>query len=384
MTYPFEWSAPGLRDAALLWIDLNLELVRHNLATLDSHPWNILFDGSSPRFVDIGSLAPLDDVDLNAVWAEFRGYFLHPLHLMAMQQRRIARNLLKDFTQPVSREEFNFMSRRRPRLLNTIEARLTDRLRHAAPSVKNVLRRTRDRFRKLSENAAGSKQGYFRKVLEKLRAEVLGVDFRPTPSSWVNYYETFTDFEKRQDWSSKQSEVWEALDRFKPKSVLDIGSNTGWYSQLATRAGSRVVSLEMDEACLDRMYTDAASKKLSLIPLSMDIRNPSPAYGWNRGVYRSAEDRLGSDCVLALALVHHLVFRQLGDFELVVDALSRFTRRNLIVEFISKEDSWVREWWNEGYSWYTLENFLTCLRKSFREAVVLPVAGPRILIACEK
>src|SRR5438477_218419 len=58
VTYATEWPAPALKDAALLQANLNIELAGHGLACVDAHPWNILFDGPKPVFIDVGSFAP--------------------------------------------------------------------------------------------------------------------------------------------------------------------------------------------------------------------------------------------------------------------------------------------------------------------------------------
>jgi hypothetical protein len=42
------------------------------------------------------------------------------------------------------------------------------------------------------------------------------------------------------------------------------------------------------------------------------------------------------------------------------------------VEFIPREDRYVKEWWTEERSWYTLENFIVALRKHFTRVEVLP------------
>jgi hypothetical protein len=385
VTYGFEWAAPALRDAALLWIDLNLELGKNGLGTIDAHPWNILFDGSRPLFIDIGSLAPLDSINVQSVVSEFKGYFLYPLQLMAAQQRRIARSLLRDCVNPVSADEFRFLNHKGSRLINEVRTRLSTNIRGVPAPVKKLLRPVRGKIREMSEKVHGSRQVHFQRMLEGLRSEISSIELSSGQSPWLEYYEGFADFDSRQDWTPKQAVVDEVFSRIKPKTLVDIGSNAGWYSRLAVRHGSQVIALEADEACLDRLYIDASKEHLYLIPLSMDLRNPSPAYGWSGTRYKSAPDRLKADCVLALALIHHLVFRQLADFALIVDALSQFTRKSLLVEFISKEDRYVREWWNEGFAWYTLENFLTALRARFRNvAVVSPESEARILILCEK
>ena len=60
VSYPHEWSASMLKDAALLHIDLFGRLGSHGLILEDWHPYNILFNGPKPIFVDFCSIIPTD------------------------------------------------------------------------------------------------------------------------------------------------------------------------------------------------------------------------------------------------------------------------------------------------------------------------------------
>jgi hypothetical protein len=167
--------------------------------------------------------------------------------------------------------------------------------------------------------------------------------------------------------------------------VLDIGSNRGWYSQLAALGGSQVVAFDVEETCITQLYCDAKENNLPILPLVMDLRNPSPAYGLCNQWFAPAIERLKCDMVFALALVHHLVFREHFNFEQIVDALSVFSKRWLLVEFIPSDDRYVREWWSEAFSWYTLDNFIDMLKKRFHNVRILPsYPKPRVLLLCEK
>jgi hypothetical protein len=164
--------------------------------------------------------------------------------------------------------------------------------------------------------------------------------------------------------------------------MLDIGSNRGWHSQLATSIGvNNVVAFDTDETAVNRLYGDVRSQKQPILPLVMDFRNPSP----ETQIEESARDRLKCDVVLALALVHHLVFKHFLRFDKIVDTLLSFTKRTLVVEFIPKEDQFVSQWWSPPYYWYTLENFIAELRQHFRSVSVHPSdPKPRVLLVCEK
>jgi hypothetical protein len=89
--------------------------------------------------------------------------------------------------------------------------------------------------------------------------------------------------------------------------------------------------------------------------------------------------------VFALALIHHLVFEQHLNFEQITDELSTFSNRWLLAEFIPRDDRHVRKWWSEQYSWYTLENFITALRRKFQRIKMYPsYPDQRLLLLCEK
>lgn len=57
ISYPIEWCSAMLKDAALLTCDIQLRLLKSGYTLKDAHPYNVLFDFSVPRFVDVGSIA---------------------------------------------------------------------------------------------------------------------------------------------------------------------------------------------------------------------------------------------------------------------------------------------------------------------------------------
>jgi SAM-dependent methyltransferase len=228
-----------------------------------------------------------------------------------------------------------------------------------------------------------------------LRRQIESIDTATAKKNWLNYYnDWFPTFSPSSDWTAKHYSVFQVLSDIRPISVLDIASNRGWYSQLAAITGSKVVAFDTDEACITQLYCDAKEKNLSILPLIMDFRSPSPGYGLCNQSLAPATDRLRCEMVFALALVHHLVFKQNLNFDQIVDALSVFSKQWLLVEFIPTEDIRVRDWWSEKYScdwwsekysWYTLDNFVAAVKKRFRDIRVLPsYPEPRVLILGKK
>jgi SAM-dependent methyltransferase len=182
----------------------------------------------------------------------------------------------------------------------------------------------------------------------------------------------FPDFVSTNGWTRKRRSVAQILSAKKPGSALDIGSNLGWYSQLAARNGAQVVSVDLDEAAVTELFFAAVATQLPILPLVADFRSMNPVMAWATAPGQAYVDRLRCDMVLALGLVHHLAFERRLTFDLIVRGLSAFARQCLVVEFVGREAKYVRERLNDRFCWYTLDKFSTALRHEFRELTEFP------------
>ena len=92
-----------------------------------------------------------------------------------------------------------------------------------------------------------------------------------------------------------------------PKKVWDLGANTGVFSQIAAEQGALALAFDIDPAAVEKSYQDLRQRKETrLLPLVMDLTNPSPAIGWQNAERDALSARGPADMVFALALVHHL------------------------------------------------------------------------------
>jgi SAM-dependent methyltransferase len=388
VSYPYEWCAAMLKDAAIMVIDIEIELAQYGLTLQDAHPWNVLFDGFKPFYVDFGSIVPAQANVLWPAYDEFCRFFLYPLYLMSQGYGRIARWLLHDYDKGVLESDLVALTRKSSlgfrakdiamQLLLMVKQHVPSSFR---PGLKKGLALLKSMLLRLS-TAMRSRLDF----LQQVRREVENITIPSLKTEWSEYYDGFfPSFSPSDGWTAKHISVHQVLSDLRPDSVLDIGSNRGWYSQLAALQGSQVVAFDVDEACITQLYYDAKEKSLSILPLVMDFRNPSPGYGLCNQWLIPATERLKCDMVLALALVHHLVFKQRLNFDQIVDGLSVFSKRWLLVEFIPRDDRYVSEWWSEKFSWYTLDNFIDALKKRFHDVRILPsYPEPRVLLLCEK
>jgi hypothetical protein len=191
----------------------------------------------------------------------------------------------------------------------------------------------------------------------------------------------------RLEWTPKQVNVHKMFTELKPSTVLDVGGGTGWYSKLAGLTGIRVVAWDTDPMCITQLYLDACKMSLPILPLMMDFSKPTPSRGLESHWAIAATDRFKCDMVLALGLVHHLVYKNRLNFEQIAAGLALLSKRWVVLEFIPPGDRDVHESQQRTgrISWYTLDNLLSAVKKHF--SVVRTMASypeSSLLLVCEK
>jgi hypothetical protein len=165
--------------------------------------------------------------------------------------------------------------------------------------------------------------------------------------------------------------------------VLVVGENLGWCCRLAARLGKRVVSLDTDPGRVTQLYHEARADKLQVLPLLMGLDDPTPARGLFGHWAIAANDRFKCDLVIALNLVHHMVFKRHLDFAHIAGGLGLFSKRWLLVEFVEPTIQQLPS--AETVRSYTGEAFVAALKREFRTVTALPAFEQgRVLFHCEK
>lgn len=405
ISYPHEWSSVMFKEAALFHIYLYEKLFPHNLVIKDWHPQNILFKGTKPVFVDFTSIIPFDNLylepyltppyipnmfktrwDITAAYLwemhqrMFVPYFLLPLYLMHKGKHSIARQRMLETTLNTSRtaikfkEVFPFFS--------------SGQFRFRINNMK----------KKLALIDVGERKQRF---WDATRREIENLSVVVESSNYSSYYETKGenfDHEFSTKWTKKQKVVHESIVQYKPLTVLDVASNTGWFSILAAKHGSQVVAFDIDEACVNRIYYYAKSQNLPILPLVLDftkmtddvypINYPNEEkrtlIEGNFPLLLSTERRLKCDMVIALGILHHLVLGNNHDILRIVELLVKLCKKYLLLEFIAKDDNLITSELEffpglhknpNDFEWYTLE-FITELMKKFFKDVFVKDSNP--------
>jgi SAM-dependent methyltransferase len=339
-SFPYEWAPEMLHAAAALTLDLAADLLDDGLGLKDATPYNILFDGPTPVFVDVLSVERrVADDPLWTPYAQLVRTFLLPLlanrHFgMGLDQIFLAR---RDGLEP--EEVYRWLRFPRKWLppfltLVTLPAKLAARRDPddaALYSRKSVGNAEKARF------ILGSQFRGLRKMVSRLEPGA-GAN-----STWSGYMETKTHYSS-QEFEEKERFVRETFEQFSPGSVLDVGCNTGHFSALAARLGSRVVSIDYDPVVVGQVWRRARAEKLNILPLCVNLTRPTPPIGWNNRECPSFLERARGafDGVLMLAVIHHMLVTERVPLPEILSMAAELTRGILVVEFIAPEDPMFR------------------------------------------
>jgi hypothetical protein len=333
VSYPYEWSFGMLRDAALLQLRLLRRALSAGLMLKDATPYNVQWRGAQPVFVDVGSFERLRKGQPWAGYRQFCELFLYPLLLEAWKDVPF-RPWLRGSLEGISPAEMRRLLSPRDLLRRgafthvVLHSRLERRYADRGADVARELADAGFRTELIAANVRG-----LERVVSRLRR-------RTERSTWSEYGATtsYSDADAAQ----KQAFVASALAAVRPRVVWDLGCNEGRYSRLAAETADYVVAMDADALVVDRFYDELVRESsTSILPLVVDLLDPSPARGW-RGLERSSLSERGRpDLTLSLALVHHLSIGGNVPLADVVDWL-REPACAVVVEFATTEDPMVR------------------------------------------
>ncbi|MEV0325726.1 methyltransferase [Micromonospora echinospora] len=338
VSHPYEWSFGMLRDAALLHLEILRAALAHGFTLKDGSAYNVQWRGAAPVFIDVGSFEPAREGEPWAGYRQFCQTLLYPLLLQAhlgVDFQPWLRSRVDGIEADQLRPLFRGVRRLLPGVPTHVHLHGAMQRRHATATTTDV----RDQLR-----AAGYTRDLALATVRGIERLVDRLDRPPPDSHWADYQRTCGY--SAEDRAGKERFVEAALATGpRPRLVLDLGANDGRYARIAARHADQVVAVEQDPAVVDRLYRRLrAEPERRILPLVMDLADPSPGGGW-RGVERSSfAARTAADAVLALAVVHHLAIGRNVPLPEVVDALVELTRPGgrIVVEFVHPRDPMAR------------------------------------------
>jgi hypothetical protein len=329
VSYPYEWTFAMLRDAALLQLELLRRALDEDLILKDSSSYNVQWNGSRPVFIDIGSFERLRPGEPWAGYRQFCMLFLNPLLLQSYKGvdfRPWLRGSLEGITPVETRRLLSVRDLFRSGVLTNVSLHARLERKHADSS--------RDVKTELKE--AGFRKELIVANVRRLEKLVDKLEWKPGVTAWSDY--TATTSYDETDALRKEAFVREVVHSRGWDLVWDIGCNEGRHARIAAENARDVVALDGDAAVVDGLYRAlAAEGSTTILPLAVDVTDPSPALGWHGLERRTLEARGRPELTLCLAVLHHVAIS--GNVP-VPEFLSWLAELQtaLVIEFPTRDD----------------------------------------------
>ncbi|MCH7951969.1 SAM-dependent methyltransferase [Patescibacteria group bacterium] len=356
ISYSYEWCFSQLKDAARITLTIQKKALDFGMSLKDANAFNIQFLRGKPILIDTLSF---ETYRRGRPWVAYRQFceqFLAPLALVSLTDGRLQRlsrlypdGVPLDLTSALLPLKARFT----PRLLTHLFLHAKSQIWFADKAVSRTRR--------------GMNQRALVGLIESLRAAVEGLTWHPSSTQWIQYgqdsgYSTAAELHKKRL-------VKEFLGTRKRRLIWDLGANVGIFSRLAGKTSDLIVAIDGDPVSVEEHYLNSREEgETNILPLVIDLTNPSPGIGWEGEEWLSLIERGPADVVLALALVHHLAISH----NVPLHYLARFFRRvtaELIIEFVPKEDLQVKKMLSRRddiFPHYSEETFESEFKKYFR------------------
>lgn len=365
VSYPYEWSFSQYKDAALLTLTLQQSALEHDMCLKDASAYNVQFHRGRPVFIDTLSFEKYNEGEPWVAYGQFCRHFMAPLALMSRADVRLSM-LMKVYIDGIPLDLASRLLPAKSRFSLAIQSHI-----HLHAKFQ----------RKFGGGGSSSKGVKIRKksllsILDSLKRAVESMKWSPEGTAWADYYNKTNYTEEAQ--SGKVRLLEEFLDLIRPRTVWDLGANTGLYSLLAGKRKIDTVAFDMDPAAVELNYLEVKkNQETHILPLLMDLTNPSPAIGWANKERICLIERGKADLALALALVHHLAIGNNVPLWGVADFFSRICE-HLVVEFVPKSDSQVQTMLasrKDIFEDYSQQGFETAFRSRFTIEESQPISG---------
>jgi len=331
ISHPYEWCFSQLKDAALLTLYIAREALSSGMVLKDASAYNVQYRGAFPVFIDTLSFEKYQGGKPWEAYRQFCQHFLAPLSLMAYRDVRLSHLLqtnIDGVPLDLASKLLPWRTRLNAGLMTHIHIHASAQARYANRSVET--RVAGDRFTRFSLLA----------LLDSLDTAVKRLSRHSTRTEWANYYQE-TNYNE-EAFQNKRDAVLQMLESAGPGMVWDLGANTGVFSRLASEKGWMTVAWDVDPAAVEINYLQCKNERnRHLIPLTLDLYNPSPSIGWQNEERASFLDRAPVHAVMALALVHHLAISNNLPLDRIAGFLGQIAQW-VIIEFVPKKDSQVQ------------------------------------------
>lgn len=331
ISYPYEWCFSALKHAALTTLEIHKTAIEFGMGLKDASAYNIQFRHGQPILIDSLSFETYHEGQPWIAYRQFCQHFLAPLALMSYVDIRLGQMLrvhLDGVPLDLASTLLPYSTRLRFPILTHIHLH--------AKSQKHFSNRQASAARR--EVSRTSILG----LVDSLQTGIKNLAWTPEGTQWADYYLPSSCSYMEDSTQNKLDTVSAFLAKLNPKSVWDLGANQGLYSRISSDRRIPTIAFDSDPAAVEKNYLDSAVRsERNMLPLLLDLTNPSPSIGWKGKERMSFLERASADTVMALALVHHLAISNNLPMRNVADFFQGICN-SLIIEFVPKSDPQVQ------------------------------------------
>jgi len=330
ISYPYEWSFSQMKDAALVTLKIHRRAIDCGMILKDASAYNIQFIGGTPKLIDTLSFDFYKEGEPWIAYGQFCRHFLAPLFLAAYTDIRLPQ-LLRiyidgipiDLASKLLKGKGGFAARQ-----------------HIHWQARSVAKHAEDGKDSAKLHTPKISKFNYIALIDGLIRTVENISLKNVKTEWMDYYNA-TNY-SQDALRGKESIVADFIEGANFSQLWDFGANDGRFSRIALEHGvSYAVAFDIDPVAVDINYNKTKTGKLNMLPLILDFTNPSPGIGFANRERLPVNERQKPDCILALALIHHLAVSNNLPLEKIAEWFAELTE-NLIIEFVPKEDSQVR------------------------------------------
>jgi len=380
ISYPWEWPFSMLKDAALLSLEIMEQVLPSGFWLRDANAFNVQYDGNRLCLIDTLSIGRRLPESPWAAYGQFCSHFLAPLAMAAYCDIRtlsLWRNYINGYPLDLAAKMLPVL--RRYRLGLFMHLYMHARAQLMADRRENLNKNVSCKRPRVSDRGLVG-------LIRSLKRTIAGIQWKPTSRIWTEYRDIRSY--QTEDVTKKAEYVENVVKRVRPRMVWDLGANTGEFSMIAAGHGAFVVSIDGDAACTEKLYRRRSREDPGkrILPLTMDLANPSPGLGWDSVERLALRDRGPADLLLALALTHHLVLTSCVPLALVASWLASLGE-HVLVEFIPPTDPMVQKMLqnrSDGHLPYSHEVFNSSFSVHFDFLDHLALHNGRTLYLCKR
>ena len=378
-SYPFCWSYTQWRKAIIAYLEINKIALKYGMLLKDATPFNFYFKEGRAILLDTSSFIFFKEGAPWLAYKQFCSEFLSPVALMHYNGQ-IWSGMVKANLKGMP---LSFVSKQLP-LKSCFNLTCLLNI-HMHAKYAN----TEGSIEEENKSKSKVKEGFTKEKLLSLIDMILGTVKKwkqayHLDKNWQGYYKN--DIESPIYLGQKEDIIKKWLNELKPKTVIDLGANTGRFSLLAAQEVEQVIAIESDYNCVEAIENalDKGALK-NITAMQMDLTETSPNFGVLEKEYtnifqRLANKNLSPSLVMGLAIVHHLHISKFLSFPQIAELFAKFNSSYLIVEFVPIEDSKVQlliKNKQRDFSSYTQENFTAALLKYFKLIEIKKIEGSK-------